>query len=101
MNESTQIFHSLIHEKNGLNLHNKSQIEGRVKQSPREAMLIKQAEAERDSENRAEILQNLPNPRRFRKFLFPQLTPSGPLGLILRRMTEERTNWPRNERDQI
>jgi hypothetical protein len=82
-------------------LNNRSEITNSPSETEREIELIKSAEQEIFSENRAEILQNKPNPRGFRKFLFPQLTPGGPLGLVARRAIEDRQNWPENERKEI
>lgn len=69
--------------------------------SAREIELIKKAQEELQNESREEILQNKPNPRGFRKFLFPQLTPGGPLGMVTRRMVEDRQNWPENEKKEM
>jgi hypothetical protein len=70
-------------------------------ESDREIELINMAKEELQNENRAEILQNKSNPRGFRKFLFPQLTPGGPLGLVARRAIEDRQNWPEIEKKEI
>lgn len=67
----------------------------------REIELIKLAEREIENENREVVLNNQPNPRSFRRFLFPQLTPGGPFGLAIRRLTEDRSNWPENEQGEI
>lgn len=67
----------------------------------REIELLRKAAEEEKEEFRGEILENKADVRGFKRFLFPNLTPGGPLGLVNRRLIENRKNWPEENQKEI